>query len=134
MGKKSGVALQVLKEQSKALTTHYYDHSLSLSMKDANKELRIFSETMGTAGEIIVLIKFSPKREQILGVINENIEVSSDADNDVFEKLAPLSSYQLVVGQFVLFLSNLFFDFFFYFSFRVWQQFFFVCTSTSNIY
>ena len=75
MGKKSGVALQVLKEQSKALTTHYHDHSLSLSIKDANKEFRIFSETMGTAGEIIVLIKFSPKCEQILGVINENIEL-----------------------------------------------------------
>jgi len=91
MGKKSGVARQILKEQPKALITHCHGHSLSLSIKDANKQCRILSETMGTAGEIIVLIKFSPKRERILGAINENIEVSSDGDNDVFEKVTTLS-------------------------------------------
>ena len=35
---------------------------------------------MGTVGEIAVLIKFSPKREKMLGVVNENIVFSSDKD------------------------------------------------------
>lgn len=51
---------------------------------------------MGTAGEIIVLIKFSPKRERILGAINENIEVSS-GDNDVFEKVTTLSKLSVLM-------------------------------------
>ena len=46
---------------------------------------------MGTAGEIIVLIKFSPKRGQMLGAVNENIEVSSDGNNDAFEKVIALT-------------------------------------------
>ena len=88
MGKKSGVAQQILKELPKALITHCRGHSLSLSIKDANKQCRILSET---AGEIIVLIKFSQKRERMLGAINEKIEVSSDGDNDLFEKVTALS-------------------------------------------
>ena len=45
---------------------------------------------MGTVGEITVLIKFSPKREKILGAINENIAFSSDGDGD-FEQATSLS-------------------------------------------
>ena len=49
-------------------------------------------EAMGTASKINVLIKFSPKRKGMLGVINENIEVSIDNGNDVFEKMIALST------------------------------------------
>ena len=92
MGKNSGVAQQILKDQPKALVTHCHGHSLSLSIKDANKQCKILSEVMGTVGEIIILIKFSPKREKMLGVLNENIEVSRDGDQqEVFEKATALS-------------------------------------------
>ena len=40
---------------------------------------------MGSVGEIIVLIKFSPKRERMLGTNSENIEVSSENDNGVLK-------------------------------------------------
>ena len=40
---------------------------------------------MGSVGEIVVLIKFSPKRERMLGTINENIKVSSENDDGVSE-------------------------------------------------
>ena len=80
MGKRSGVAQQILLIQSKALVTHCHGHTLSLAIKDANKLCSLLNEVMGSVGEIIVLIKFSPKRERILGTINENIEVSSDDD------------------------------------------------------
>ena len=91
MGKKSGVAQQILKDQPKALVTHCHGHSLSLSVKDANKLCRILSETMGTVGEIIILIKFSPKRERMLGDINDNIEVSNDGDGESLEHTTSLS-------------------------------------------
>ena len=83
MGKRSGVAQQILKDQPKALVTHCHGHSLSLAIKDANKLCSIL--VMGSVGEIIVLIKFSPKRERMLGTINENIEVSSENDDVVLE-------------------------------------------------
>ena len=74
MGKKSGLALQILKEPPKALITHCHGHWLSLYIKDTNKQCRIPSKTMGTTGEIIVLIT------PMLGAINENIKLSSDGN------------------------------------------------------
>ena len=91
MGKNSGVAQQILKEQPKALVTHCHGHSLSLSLKDANKLCRILREIMGTVGEIVVLFKFSPKRERIFGDINQSIEVSNNEDSDVLEHASSLS-------------------------------------------
>ena len=86
MGKNSGVAQQILKEQPKGLSTHCHGHSLSLSKKDANKQCRILNDVMGTVGEIAVLNEFSPKREKMLGAINENITCSSDGDDDDLNK------------------------------------------------
>ena len=144
MGKKRGVAEQILKEQPKALITRYHGHLLSLSIKDSNKQCRILNETMGTAGKIVVLIKFFPKRERMLGEINENIEVSSDVDKYVFEKVTTLwklsvarwtvcgnafnkvnSLYSYLRAYFCIF-PAIYFSIFFDCSFRVWQQFFFV--------
>lgn len=103
MGKKSGVAQQILKDQPKAHVIHCHGHSLSLSIKDANKQCRILSEVIiGTVGEIITLIKFSPKRDKMLGVLNKNIEVSRDGDQEeVLNKQQLCQSYQSLVGQYV---------------------------------
>ena len=46
---------------------------------------------MGTVGEVTVLIKVSPKRETMLGSINENIAFSSNGDDDDFEQATSLS-------------------------------------------
>ena len=83
------------KEQPKALITNSDGHSPSLSIKDANKQCRILNETTGTAYKIIMLIKFSPKRDRMRGEINENIEVSSDGDNEIFKKVTTLSKLSL---------------------------------------
>ena len=83
MGKRSGVAQQIFKDQLKVPVP--LPHSLSLAIKDANKLCSILNEVMGSVGEIIVLIKFSPKRERMLGTINENVEVSSENDDGVLE-------------------------------------------------
>ena len=69
LGKKSGVAKQILDIQPKAFATHCHCHSLSLSVKEATKESKILSDTMDTSGEFAILVKYSPKREQKLELI-----------------------------------------------------------------
>ena len=66
-GKKSGVETQISKIQPKTLLTHCYGHSLSLAVKDLISNCKILGDTMGTVGEITVLIKYSPKRKKMLG-------------------------------------------------------------------
>ena len=43
-------------------------------MKDLTSDCKLLGDTIGTVGEITVLVKFSPKREKMLGDINENVE------------------------------------------------------------
>ena len=70
VGKKSGAATQISKIQPKALLTHCYGHSLSLAVKDLTSNCKILGDTMGTVGEITVLIKYSPKREKNVRISN----------------------------------------------------------------
>ena len=63
----SGVAVELPKLQPKANYTHCHAHFLSLFLKDVTKKPKILGDTMGTAREIIVLITYSPKRENLLG-------------------------------------------------------------------
>ena len=74
MGHKTGVANRVQDLQPKAYPTHGHGHSLSLSIKDTTKNCKLLSDTMDTVKEIVSLIKFSPKRENLLGEIKENLE------------------------------------------------------------
>ena len=70
LGKTSGVAVEL----------HCHVHSLSLSVKDVTKKFKFLGDTMGTAREIIVLIKYSPKRENLLGKIKEQIECNEEVE------------------------------------------------------
>ena len=74
LGKKSGGATQLSAIQPKALPTHCFGHSVSLAVKDFTSDCKLLCDTMGTVGEITVLVKFSPKREKMLGDIKENVE------------------------------------------------------------
>ena len=65
-----------------------------MSVKDVCRNVKIFNDTMGTVGEICVLVKFSPKRENMLGEIKENI----DADFD--EECLSISSIRLQVDSY----------------------------------
>ena len=74
MGKRSGVSFQISAEQQKAMTTRCQGHSLSLAIKSLTKDCTILRNTLGTVGEICVLVKHSPKREKMLESIMENTE------------------------------------------------------------
>ena len=69
LGKKLGVATQILSEQPKAVVPHCEGHLLSLAVKDLTTNCKVLSDTMSTVAEICVLIKYSPKRENLLGRI-----------------------------------------------------------------
>lgn len=91
MGKKSGVAKRIKDLQPKALETHCHGHSLNLSVKDVTSKSEILHNTMGTVSELTILIKFSPKRERLLGDIQANIEgVEEDLSRVItMDKLCP---------------------------------------------
>ena len=74
LGHKTGVAKKIQDVQPKAHPTHCHGHSLSLSGKDTVKNCKLLLNTMDTAKEIVTLIKFSPKRERLLGDIKENLD------------------------------------------------------------
>ena len=75
MGHKTGVAKRIQDLQPKAYPTHCHGHSLSLSVKDTTKNWKLLSDTtMDTAKESVSFIKFSPKRENLLGEIEEDLE------------------------------------------------------------
>ena len=74
MGHKTGVAKKIQDLQPKAYPTHCHGHALSLSVKDTTKNCKLLSDTMDIAKEIVSLIKFSPKRENLLREIKENLE------------------------------------------------------------
>ena len=84
LGKKSGVATRIQELQPKAFVTHCHGHSLSLSVKDVTRSCKVLADTMDTSNEIVTLIKFSPKRENVLGGIKDldNLE-GETADEQV---------------------------------------------------
>ena len=98
MGKRSGVATQIQSLQSKAIITHCHGHSLSLAVKDFTSSCPVLSNTMGTAGEICILVKYSPKREKILGSLYEITEGElNDIDKDNHTSLDKLCATRWTV-------------------------------------
>ena len=93
-GKKSGVSTQILAEQPKAAAIHRQEHSLSLSVKSVTKECDILHDVMSVVGEICILVKFSPKREHLLGKITDNIKKE---DSKPFKNLKKLSATRWTV-------------------------------------
>ena len=86
--------------QPKAVATHCHAHSLSLAVKDVTAQCKLLKDAMGTAGEMAILVKFSPKRETILGDIKENIERQhEDSEEDLFkaDSLSKLSTTRWTV-------------------------------------
>ena len=82
LGKKSGITSQMKLIQPKAIDNHCHGHSFSLSVKDTTNSSRLLGDMIA---EITTLVKYSPKREQLLESIEENIEFE-DANDSQFDK------------------------------------------------
>lgn len=99
-GKKSGVSVKILAEQPKALATHCQGHSLNLGIKTTMNGSKIMKDVMGTVTEIISLVKYSPKRESLLGSIKDLVYFEShhtDHGIDVAPTLNKLSATRWTV-------------------------------------
>ena len=72
LGKSSSVTTKIFTKQPKANGAHCHAHWPSLSVKDITKNTKILQDTM---------IKYSPKRENILGRIKKRIECENDGNN-----------------------------------------------------
>ena len=104
LGKLSGVSTQILQLQPKALVTHCQGHSLNLGIKFTLSNSKLMADVMGTVTEIITLVKYSPKRERMLGDIKENLyydkqdtEVVDDLEITMAPKLNRLSATRWAV-------------------------------------
>ena len=60
-GSRNGVKAQILKEEPRAMFTHYYGHALSLSVGDTVKRIRLLQSSMDTTYEISKLLQYSAK-------------------------------------------------------------------------
>ena len=72
LGKKLGVAIQILDVQQKALATHCQGHSLNLAIKNTMTTLTFMTDVMGRATEIISCKVLPEARTN--GDIKDNIQ------------------------------------------------------------
>ena len=76
-GKNTGVFVQITAEQPKALLTHCQGHSLNLGIKTTMTNSKQMKDILRTITEIILLVKYPPKRENLLGNIKDLIYFES---------------------------------------------------------
>ena len=84
-GKNTGASVQIAAERPKALSTQYQGHSLNLGIKTTMINSKQMKDVMGTVTEIISLVKYSPKRENLLGNIKDLIHFGSLQTDDEIE-------------------------------------------------
>ena len=77
LGKNTSVSVQITAEQPKALSTDWQEHSLNLGIKTTMTNSKQMKDVMGTVTEIISLVKYSPKRENLLENIKDLIHFES---------------------------------------------------------
>ena len=90
-GKNTGVSVQIAVEQPKALLTHCQRHLLNLGIETTMKNLKEMKDLMGTVTEIITLVKYLPKRENLLGNMKDLIYFKSLPTDDEIEVAATLN-------------------------------------------
>ena len=98
MGHKTGVAKRIQDLQPRAYPTHCHGHSLSLSVKDTTKNCKLLSDIMDTAKEFVSLIKFSPKRENLLGTISLDEKLQSDIRGRIIGCQAQMNTFDFFFG------------------------------------
>ena len=64
-GIRNGVATQIQNEESRAIFTHCYGHSLNLAARDTIKKCKIMKKALEMMHEITKLVKYSPRRENL---------------------------------------------------------------------
>ena len=84
-GYKSGVAIQLLQEEPRAIYTHCYGHALNLACGDTIKKCKVMKDALDTTHEITKLIKKSPNR----GALFERLKAEMAPDTPGVRVLCP---------------------------------------------
>ena len=84
-GARNGVAKRLADEESRAVYTHCYGHTLNLAASDTLRQLKLLKDALDTTSEVSRLIKFSPKRDTLL----EKLKDSLAPDTPGFRVLCP---------------------------------------------
>ena len=106
-GVKSGVLTLITKEESRAVFTHCYGHSLNLAMNDIVKRSKLMKSALDVVMEISKLIKKSPKRDAIFQKLKDSIS----HDTPGFRVLCPTrwtvkaSSLQSIIDHYQVLLG-----------------------------
>lgn len=88
-GIRSGVAKRVQDEESRAVFTHCYSHSLNLAASDSVKNSQLMKSALETTHEITKLIKKSPRRDGIFKELKAENDLSSDSSSVCVKLLCP---------------------------------------------
>ena len=83
-GAKSGVAVQIKNEESRALYTHCYAHSINLAVGDTMKSCPVLKDTIDNTYKLTKLVKKSPKRDVKLRAIQGN---TVSGEDDEYEEM-----------------------------------------------
>ena len=83
-GTKSGVAVQIKNEESRALYTHCYAYSINLAVGDTMKSCPVLKDTIDNAYELTKLVKKLPKRDAKLRAIQGN---TVSGEDDEYEEM-----------------------------------------------
>ena len=65
VGMHSGMAVQIMCEEPRALYTHYYGHVFNVAVGDTIKQLKLLRDTLDVTYEISKLLKYSPRRDTL---------------------------------------------------------------------
>lgn len=76
-GSRSGVAAQISREESRAVYTHCYGHSLNLACNDSFKHSKVMKDAVNTTHEITKLVKYSPHREAVFETLKQQFQPHS---------------------------------------------------------
>ena len=83
-GAKCGVAVQIKNEESRALYTHCYAHSIILAVGDTMKSCSVLRDSIDNTYELTKLVKKSPKRDAKLRAIQGN---TVSGEHDEYEEM-----------------------------------------------
>ena len=72
-GSRNGVAVQIAKEEDRALYIHCFGHALNLAVADTIKASKVCSDALEIAMEITKLIKYS--RERLLSRLSKQMMI-----------------------------------------------------------
>ena len=78
-GVRKGVAIQILKEEPKAIYTHCYGHALNLACQDIIMSINVIQKALDTTFELSKLLKYSSKHQASYQFQERNFTTSLDS-------------------------------------------------------